>query len=103
MKMSTDRKISRVFACIVAAMVLFVVLFSAFFIVSHADHDCTGEDCPVCACMQQCENILHGVDEGSIYAASGILPVILIVGFILASFCIVISDTPVSAKVRIND
>lgn len=103
MKNSTDQKISRVFACIMAAMVLFVVLFSAFFIVSHADHDCTGEDCPVCACLQQCENILHGVGDGSIHAASGILPVVFIVGFILASYCIVVSDTPVSTKVRIND
>ena len=86
-----------------AAMVLFVVLFSAFFIMSHADHDCIGEDCPVCACIQQCENLLHGMGDGSIYAASGILPVVLIVGFILASYCIVASDTPISTKVRIND
>ncbi len=103
MKNSMGRKISRSFACIMAAMVLIIVLFSSFFIVSHADHDCTGEDCPVCACIQQCENILHGVGDGSIYAASGILPVVLIVGFILTSYCIVVSDTPVSEKVRIND
>jgi hypothetical protein len=25
-----------------------VVLFSGFFIVSHADHDCRGDDCPLC-------------------------------------------------------
>lgn len=98
-----NKRISRIFTGIMAAMMLFVVLFSAFFIVSHSDHDCTGEDCPVCACIQQCENILHGAGDSSLLAVSDILPIILIAGFIHVSYCIVISDTPVSAKVRMNN
>jgi hypothetical protein len=86
-----------------AVMILFVMMFSAIFIVFHTDHDCTGEDCPVCACLQQCENILHGAGDGSQFTASGIIPFVLITGFILVSSSIVISDTPVSAKVRMNN
>ena len=94
---------NRTLAGIMAVMILLVMMFSAIFIVSHTDHDCTGEDCPVCACLQQCENILHGTGDGSWFTASGIIPVVLITGFILVSYSIVISDTPVSAKVRMNN
>ena len=103
LKNITNSTINRVFACIMASMVFFMVLFSTFFIVSHADHDCTGEECPVCACIQQCENILHSTGDGEAFATTEILPVILFSGFIFVSYCIVISDTPVSTKVRIND
>ena len=102
MKNVGSREIRRVLACIMAVMVFFVVLFSAFFIVSHADHDCTGEDCPICACMQQCENILHGVGGDSMFVSIGILPIVLFTASLFVFCYFVISDTPVSAKVRMN-
>ncbi len=101
--LKTQTVMNRILTGIMAIMVLFVVLFSAFFIVSHADHDCSGEDCPVCACIQQCENILHGADGNLVFANAGFLPVVLVIGSILISYCVVISGTPVSAKVRMNN
>ncbi len=103
MKNCRETKMNRTLTGIMAAMILLVMMFSAIFIVSHTDHDCTGEDCPVCACLQQCENILHGAGDGSRVTVSGIIPIVLITGFILVSYGIVISDTPVSAKVRMNN
>lgn len=91
------------FACVMAAMMLFVMLFSAFFIVSHSEHECTGEDCPVCACIQQCENILHGSGDSFGFFGFGIIPIVIIAGSILISYSVIILDTPVSSKVRMND
>ncbi len=103
MKNSTQSKMNRTFAGIMSVLMLLVVFFSAIFIAFHTDHDCKGEDCPICACLEQCENILHGASDGSQFTASGFIPVVLIAGYILVSYCIVISDTPVSAKVRMNN
>ncbi|SFD03861.1 hypothetical protein [Butyrivibrio sp. YAB3001] len=96
-------KVNRALAGIMVVMVLFVVLFSAIFIVSHVDHDCTGENCPICACIQQCENILHGAGGSTLFAVVAFVPVFLIFGSYIISYCIVFSDTLVSAKVRMNN
>ena len=37
---------------------IFVTLASLFYIVKEENHKCTGEDCPVCACMHQAEQTL---------------------------------------------
>jgi hypothetical protein len=86
-----------------AVMMLLVVLLSSFFIAVHADHDCTGEDCPICACIQQCENTIRGIGSGITVGAAVIVPVLillLIISFGVPSFQ---RDTPVSAKVRLNN
>ncbi len=90
-------------ALIMAAMMLVVMLFSSFFIAAHADHDCTGEDCPICACIQQCENTLRGIGSGITALPAVIISVLislLIMSFGVSSFQ---RDTPVSAKVRLNN
>ena len=84
-------------------MVLFVVMFSAHFVVSHADHHCTGHDCPVCACIQQCENILSGAGGGFLFMSAGILPVVLLFSKVVVSYFVSVSDTLVSSKVRMNN
>ena len=103
MGQSAEKKLNRVLAGIMAFMVLFVVLFAAFFVVSHTHHHCSGEDCPVCACIQQCENLLNGAGGSFLFTAAGVLPVVLVIGSIIVSICVVILDTPVSAKVRMNN
>ena len=49
----------KIVAGIAAFAVLFIVLFSSFYICAEADHHCSGEDCPVCACIQICENVIR--------------------------------------------
>lgn len=48
----------RGFALILAFVLCLTMLFSATFIVTEADHDCTGEDCPICYQISICENTL---------------------------------------------
>ncbi len=52
-------------AILMSIMILGVLLLSVAFLIHEADHDCTGEDCPVCAMMQQCENTLSRMGTGA--------------------------------------
>lgn len=96
-------KVLRITAGIMGVMMLFIVLFSAFYIAAEADHDCCGEDCPICACIHQCENILRGIGDGAAVQSAAVAPVILILfaaAFVIAAFS---QDTLVSRKVRLNN
>ena len=46
---ANSRKIA---AGIMGFMMLAFVLFSAFYIAAEAEHDCEGEGCPICVCIE---------------------------------------------------
>lgn len=64
-----DKKAQRIFAGFTCAAFVIAVFFSLFFIVKEVRHDCTGEDCPVCACIHQVEQTLKQVGTGSVETA----------------------------------
>ncbi len=100
---SSTAKVLRITAGIMGLMMLVLVLFSAFYIAAEADHDCCGEECPICACIHQCENILRGIGDGAAGRSAAVAPVILILfaaAFVIAA---VSQDTLVSRKVRLNN
>ncbi|OON87056.1 hypothetical protein BXO88_05690 [Oribacterium sp. C9] len=97
----TDSK--RIAAGIMGFMMLFIVLFSASVIASESVHDCTGEECPICACINQCENTLRQVGGGIDLHTDSIAPFIFI---LLAAFPVTASltaETLVSRKIRLNN
>ena len=62
------------FVCIAAT-----ILLSVGFIISHADHHCTGEGCSVCAHIGDCIHSLNNLAGlclilGAAFAFSGLLP-----------------------------
>ncbi len=103
MKVSCTKNRIRILTGIMAIMMLFVVLLSSFYIASHVDHDCTGEDCPVCAFLQQCENSIRGMGNGINAVIAVILPAIIYLIFISSGISSFEWDTPVSRKVRLNN
>lgn len=48
----------RIYSSLLLLLILFVLVASFYFILHEADHDCTGEDCPVCALVAVCRNTL---------------------------------------------
>lgn len=54
-------KKKKVLAALLAVSVLFAMLYSALFIAAHADHDCDGEDCPICYQINVCQNTLKNL------------------------------------------
>ena len=96
-------KSKRIASGVIAALMLFVLLFSASYIAAEADHDCTGHDCPICACIQQCENTLQQIGSGVATQVAVALPILFT--FLLGAvwtFCVQM-ETPVTRKVRLNN
>ena len=54
----------RIAAGILGMLILLIMLFSSIYIASEVNHECRGEDCPICVCIQQCENTLHSIGNG---------------------------------------
>ena len=52
-------KRTRILMVLTAFAVAFVLLFSLALLALEADHDCSGEDCQICCCIQNCENLLR--------------------------------------------
>lgn len=40
-------------------VLLFSILFTAFFAAVEAGHDCIGDDCPICASLMECGEIIQ--------------------------------------------
>ena len=51
-------KKKKIVAIFLAVTVVFVMFYSALFIAAEADHDCVGENCPICYQISVCENTL---------------------------------------------
>lgn len=93
----------RTTAILMIFVVLMFLMLSVFFIAHEADHDCTGEDCPVCALIQMCEDSLRHLVNGAPAAAAAVLCISLI---LVMQFCMndgIIISTPVSRKTRLNN
>lgn len=101
--MLQNTKSRRITALIALIAVFFVMLFSVLYISQHADHECTGADCPVCAVMEQCSNNIKNI--GTIIVAIAVA--IFLCLFIQKSVQYVITVCPeyslISQKVRMNN
>lgn len=92
----------RIMAGIMGILMLLIILFSAFYIAAEADHDCTGEDCPICACIHQCEKTLYQISDGIAVQTAVIIPfVFMLVIPVLFTVCIQ-HETLISKKIRLN-
>lgn len=92
------RKTSHILSLVTVVAVL---LFSSIYVAMEADHDCCGEDCPVCAVIMLCEVAVRSI-------GSAVLPGFAIVAFFSRhlSFAMGIhsqsfSATPVSLKTKL--
>ena len=92
----------RISAGIAGVLMLVFVLFSVFFIAHEAHHDCTGEDCPVCAASRLCERILCCAGtRGAAWIS--LLPVLFVLLAAPPALYGLARITPISVKVRMNN
>ena len=97
----TNKK--RAIAVIVAAAILLVVIFSSVFIAAEADHDCVGENCPICCQIAVCKGILK-ILSAAVYISVFAIFVSYIFRERAAAF-VPFSDsrTLVSLKIKLSD
>lgn len=82
-------------AVIISAVLIFGVMFTAV----EADHDCIGEDCPVCAVINLFVNALKTLSKASVSAPLTALfsfYIILILYYYLS-----VCKTPVKLRIRL--
>ena len=95
---SQKGKISLLFA----AVLLAGLFLSAIFVPHHIDHDCTGEDCPICAVV-----LLARVNLQNLNFTPEIASFVQRFSFVLLAFFVAgeifVSKTPVSEKIRLNN
>ncbi len=99
-KSADTGKITAIFLILV---VILFLLVSTYFIAHEADHECTGEDCPVCALIQMSENSLRQLGSGTPAAAvaSSLCVLLLVMQFCTGDS--ITFPTPVSRKTRLNN
>jgi len=93
----------RTFAAITAIAMLLVILLAGIFIILEADHDCEGEDCPVCECMEQCQATLHQLGSVTVTGKAVLFPILLLIVLSVHIAAVLPKQTPVSIKVRLNN
>ena len=99
--MNTKKK--RVFSRAVCILFLFVTFASLFYIVKEENHNCTGEDCPICANIHQAEQTLRNLGTGTIaHAVVNPMPLMFILA-IAGQASVVLNTSLVSQKVRLNN
>ncbi|MDR1622669.1 MAG: hypothetical protein LBS00_09875 [Synergistaceae bacterium] len=94
---------------IVTGVVLFCLCAASWagdvFIFSHADHDHTGESCPVCAHMKSASDSIRRLLEGLVKSAGSIQAILSlsVAMFLVRFFGGIKHQTLITAKVRLND
>ena len=99
--MMTKRK--RIISLVVAAAVLFVMLYSALYIAAEANHDCVGENCPICYKISVCENTLKNLSFAVCAVAFAAAFTYTLCRSISACAAVIPSYTLVSLKVKLTD
>lgn len=90
-------------AGIIILLMLFVVLFSSFYIASETDHECEGERCSVCECIEQCEAVLGHISSCGLIVLAAASAVILVCAVLFSGREVLSASTPVSMKIRLNN
>lgn len=106
MKQQSASATKSIFAKIAVLLGLFVVLsllLSAAFISRESAHKCTGEDCPVCATIAQCENTIRRIGSGLIPVITAAVAAICALQVLIIRISMAPALTPVSRKVRLNN
>ena len=97
-------KKNRFLAVVITAVIVFVLGFSFSYIAQNEIHKCTGENCPVCIELHECEAVINNIG-GAVF---GSMAMLCAVGFvvIMASRSyksIEKSCTLISMKVKLSD
>ena len=82
-----------------ALLIVFVLLFSAVFVVAYANHNCNGADCRICEQVQICLRNMNITVAASQVCAAAALWFALIV-LIINGSAAQNAETPITLKVK---
>ena len=100
---SSNSTFLKALSAVTAAVMLFVILLAGIFIVLEADHECEGEDCHICQCLEQCQATLNRIGSIPVAAKAVMFSAVLLITSLVHTVRVIRKETPVSIKVRLND
>ncbi|MCR5452756.1 MAG: hypothetical protein K6F00_09035 [Lachnospiraceae bacterium] len=103
MKSIRGLKIYREIALFMAAAFLCVGMLAVFYVAMETGHECHGEECSVCACMEICESFIRQVGTAFPVLMAGVVYALAVLVVILPLTDGVYGRTPVDQKIRLND
>ncbi len=101
--LSLYRKKILVISVVLSVLLSVSALVSAAFIAMETEHDCEGEECHVCECIEICEAILQQVGTALPIVTASLVFFVDPIFFNLADVDVFCLRTPVSRKVRLNN
>ena len=90
-------------AVFVGVMLFLGVLLSNLYIAEEFVHDCTGDECPICQTIAECEAFVHRISTGLIIIFAALFAVLFLLKIFEGVAEELPSVTPVSEKVRLNN
>ncbi len=96
----SGRRKTAVFLTVLFAI---VVLFSHIFTAAEADHDCSGEDCPVCQVVAAVENAFKGLSAAKVSDSSAFVLFFAAVVLVLFAADEVLRSTLITLKVKLSN
>ena len=102
-KQKLNTKAARGLKAVLGVVLILSFILTLFFIAAEAHHECSGEDCPICICLDECVNTVKGFCN-SLPILSAVLAAFTAV--VLCSFVVskeLVFNTPILTKVRMND
>ncbi|MDR0922778.1 MAG: hypothetical protein LBN31_00310 [Hungatella sp.] len=96
-------KNKKLLAGFITLAVLFMLLFSVFFITAETRHNCIGENCPICLEIQACVQALNTLGTGLASAVAVFAAAHFFVILVIPVFHRNPSHTLVSLKVKLTN
>jgi hypothetical protein len=95
--------INRIFAMLICISFVFIFFFCESFIIGHANHYCTGEECSICIQIQHAENIISQISK-IIFILFILVSAIFFIKLLIINTIIQIKKhTLIDLKVRMNN
>ena len=102
-KEKLNSKTSKILKAILGVFVVLSIAFTLLFVAYESHHDCEGEACPVCACLEECVNTIKGFCDSMPVLSALVVLFGTGVSCSLAGSKELVFSTPILFKVRMND
>lgn len=96
-------KKQRILAIILIAMFSSLIMFSLFYVAAESDHNCAGDNCPICYQINMCNSTSKSLSDGLTATAFSFVAILSIMYMLLLNADACISKTLVSLKVKLLD
>ncbi|MDO5146626.1 MAG: hypothetical protein Q4D60_06460 [Eubacteriales bacterium] len=98
-----NKKALRKSAMAACVVFLFVTFFSFLFLAKEVNHDCIGEDCPVCACIHQIKQNLEERGTGAFVQCASVPFMVSLLSLGVFAPFLPVDVSLVGKKVRLDD